>query len=185
MRKCRKCKTELPTAKLSNDWERKGFCGKDCAFSYKPTPKASTKPKPKKLKSIARLRDEAAILCQKMVKLKAADDNGMCKCWTCGVVKQWHEMQGGHFIERGKAATKIDETNIHPQCPQCNQWGMKNTTTVLAYRDAMAEYYGADYVDELIARSRHPVKHTREWIAEQTEYFKAQIANHEARLNVR
>jgi len=185
MRKCRKCKAELPTAKLSNDWERKGFCGKDCAFSYKPTPKAGTKPKAKKLKTIAKLHDEAAVLCQRMVKLKAADDDGMCVCWSCGRPGHWSEMQGGHFIERRRTATRCEETNIHPQHAGCNLWEMKNTTTVLAYRQTMVDYYGQDYVEELLRRSKQVFKPTREWIAQQAEYFTQQIAYHEKRLNVR
>lgn len=183
MRKCRACKLEIPSVKDSLPIEKNGFCSWDCKKKYKP-PVKDRKPKAK-VKSLAKLMDEAAVLCQKMVKLKAADSDGNCRCVTCGLVKPWHQMQGGHFIERGKKSTKIDETNIHPQCPQCNQWGMKSTTTVLAYRQSMIDYYGADYLDELILRSKQPFKPTREWIAAQVEYFKEQIDFHEKRLGIK
>jgi len=184
MRKCRHCKKEIPPVKLSDNWQRNGFCCKDCQYSYKPKPKSSTKPKAKKLKSIAKLRDEAAVVLQQMVRLKAATDAGYCECWTCRAVEPWNKMQGGHFIERGKAATKIMEENVHPQCPACNQWGMKNTTTVLAYRDAMIDMYGADFVDDMVRASKQPVKHTREWIAEQKAYFESQVTFHKKRLGI-
>lgn len=183
MRKCRHCKAELPTCKLSLPVQKSGFCSKDCQYTYKPPKK--DKPKKPKLKSIAQELDAAAVLCQRMVRIKAADDDGMCVCITCGVRKHWTEMQGGHFIERGKKATKIEETNIHTQCPQCNQWGMKSTSVVLAYRQAMVDYYGEGFVEDLIARSRQPFKPDRQWIAEQVEYFKEQIEFHEKRLGVR
>lgn len=183
MRKCRLCKKELPSIKLSIPIEKAGFCSFECKNKYKPAPKEK-KPKAK-LKSIAKLMDEAAVLCQRMVRLKAADSQGYCRCVTCRVTKPWNEMQGGHFIERGKKATKIDETNIHPQCSQCNQWGMKSTTTVLAYRQFMLDMYGADYLDELILRSKQPFKPSMEWIAEQVEYFKEQIDYNEKRLGIK
>lgn len=183
MRKCRSCKLELPSIKDSLPIEKGGFCSFDCKKKYKP--KAKDKKPKAKVRSLARLLDDAAVLCQRMVKLKAADSGGNCSCVTCGIVRPWHQMQGGHFIERGKKATKIDETNIHPQCPQCNQWGMKSTTTVLAYRQFMLEMYGEDYLDELLLRSKQPFKPTRDWIAEQVEYFKEQISFHEARLGIK
>ena len=59
--------------------------------------------KKKKTKSIAKLVDEAAVLLQLLVRLKAADDNGYVKCRTCDSVMHYKDgMQGGHFISRVK-----------------------------------------------------------------------------------
>ena len=42
--------------------------------------------------------EKAAVLLQRLVRLKAANENGYCTCVTCGVIKKWNdEMQGGHF----------------------------------------------------------------------------------------
>ena len=62
--------------------------------------------------SYARLVDEIAKKLQKLVRLKAADENGMVKCWTSGESRHWKEMQGGHFISRKHQRTKIMEENI-------------------------------------------------------------------------
>ena len=51
-------------------------------------------------RSTAKIIDDCAVLMQKLVRLKAADHNGFCKCVTCGIVKHWSVMQGAHFIER-------------------------------------------------------------------------------------
>lgn len=185
MRKCRHCKAELPPVKLSDKIEAKGFCSFAHADAYRRGRPTTPKPKKERLKSIAQELDAAAVLCQRMVRLKAADDDGMCVCWSCGKPGHWSEMQGGHFIERKRTATKIDEANIHPQHSHCNLWEMKKASTVLEYRRAMVDYYGEGFVNELIARSKQTFKPDRQWIAEQVEYFKEQIAFHEKRLGVR
>ena len=84
-------------------------------FTKKP------KSKPKKQKSVAKLRDEAAVLLQKLVRMKASDENGFATCVTCGKRQYYKEMDGGHFISRRWKATLLMEENIHPQCKGCNQ----------------------------------------------------------------
>jgi hypothetical protein len=115
-------------------------------------------------KSLAALRDECAVLLQKYVRMKAADHNGYCACWTCGKMEHWKDMQGGHFIERGKTATKLMEENVHPQCRGCNMYGMKKASVVLAYRAAMVDYYGEAFVSELESKANEVTKHSREYL---------------------
>ncbi len=107
--------------------------------------------------SYSRLVDEIAKKLQKIVRLKAADENGMVKCWTSGESKHWKEMQGGHFISRKHQRTKIMEENIHPQTPSQNLYGMKDSLTVLHYRQVMCEFYGKNYVQWLEAEARKPL----------------------------
>lgn len=115
-------------------------------------------------KSLAALRDECAVLLQKYVRMKAADHNGYCACWTCGKMEHWKEMQGEHFIERGKISTKLMEENVHPQCRGCNMYGMKKASVVLAYRAAMVDYYGETFVSELESKANEVTKHGREYL---------------------
>lgn len=185
MRKCRWCTVEIPSIKLSSPIERAGFCQFDCKTAHERAKAKRAKPKKPKVKTIARLLDEAAVLCQRMVRLKAADDNGICICWSCGKPGHWSEMQGGHFIERKKTATKAEEANIHPQHRGCNMYEMQKVSTMLAYRQSMVDYYGEGFVNELLARSKQTFKPTREWIAEQVAYFEEQIGFHEKRLGIR
>ena len=61
-------------------------------------------------KTLRALIDDVAKLLQKHVRLKAAvsaDKNGFIECVSCGKWYHWKNMQGGHWIERGKKATKI------------------------------------------------------------------------------
>ena len=80
---------------------------------------------------------------QKLVRLKAADKDGYCKCVTCGVVKHYKQMQGGHYYGRKEALVfKLWEENIHPQCPKCNWKGMNTTKVREQYRMYMEDMYG-------------------------------------------
>ena len=115
--------------------------------------KRKTKKK-SKLKTLPQLHNYAAELLQKLVRLKASDDNGYCSCVTCGITKRWNDgMQGGHFISRGKAPTKLMEENIHPQCAGCNKFGMQFRDVEKVYTLYMIDMYGRDEVDAMIVQS--------------------------------
>ncbi len=115
--------------------------------------------KKRKPKSKAKLIDECATLLQKLVRLKAADHQGFVKCVTCNKVARWQEMQGGHYIERGRLATKLLEENIHPQCQYCNAFGMANSTHCReTYRSYMIDMYGEEFHKQLLADSQKPKK---------------------------
>ena len=78
-------------------------CSLPCSIAYDKTKKKArkAKPKKKKTKTIGKLTDEAATLLQRLVRLKAADDNGYVSCVTCGVTKRFDDgMQGGQVGER-------------------------------------------------------------------------------------
>jgi hypothetical protein len=126
--------------------------------------------------SKAKLVDAIAIKMQKLVRLKAADENGMVKCWTSGAMVHWSEAQGGHFISRTHKRTKIIEENIHPQTAQQNLWGMKDSLTVLAYRRAMVEFYGEDFVTWLETEAKKPLDTPRAELEEMFLEVKAQVS---------
>jgi hypothetical protein len=117
--------------------------------------------KKKKLKSIPSLVKKASTLAQLWARLKDADSNGMVKCATCWKVGHYKEMQGGHFIERGKAATRLDQMNIHAQDPGCNLWGMKKASVILTYRQYLVERYGHEAILDLEERSKQVHKWNR------------------------
>lgn len=128
-----------------------------------------------KKKTIAQEVDAAAVLLQKLVRLKAADENGYCKCVTCGVSKHYKEMQGGHFISRRYTGTKIIEENVNPQCYGCNGPKAKDGTVTIAYTLYMTDMYGREYVDELQKIKHVPKKYTRDEIADIKKEFRDRI----------
>ncbi len=104
-----------------------------------------------KKKSIAKRVEEVAVLVQKYVRLKAADDQGYVQCVTCGIKRLWNDqMQGGHFIERSYLATKLLEENIHPQCSTCNgPFGGTPSGNLVQYTIFMEDTYGREFIQEL------------------------------------
>lgn len=118
-----------------------------------------------KKKTLRKLVDDLAVLLQKLVRVKAAvheGKNGLIKCVSCGTWGHYKEMQGGHWIERGKQSTKIIEEIINPQCPGCNGFGMKYSTLCReTYRKHMHEMHGEEQCDSWLRLSNQPAKHFR------------------------
>ncbi len=137
----------------------------------------------KKPPTIAQEVEKAAVLLQKLVRLKAANDNGYVTCVTCGVVNKWNDqMQGGHFFERSRLGTKLLVENVHPQCSGCNCFKMKTTSGVLDYRRYMVDMYGEKGVDELEALSRKIKKYSRPEVEDIKQDFREQIKYHTERI---
>ena len=140
------------------------------------------KPKPKKQKSVAKLREEAAVLLQKLVRMKAADENGFATCVTCGQRQHYKEMDGGHFISRTWKATKLIEENVHPQCKGCNKYASGKYDDYALY---MVDTYGIEMVRELNDKKRELCKQNRIELEEIKLELRARIREQEIRLNLR
>jgi NAD-dependent SIR2 family protein deacetylase len=134
-----------------------------------------------KTRTLNKLADDLAVAVQKHVRLKAADSMGFCQCVTCPKKKHWKEMQGGHFIERGKAHKTLEE-NIHPQCPYCNQYGMKRASVVLTYRRYMVDMYGEKFVTYLEESANDVVKRFRPDLVKEIKDLRARNRELEAGL---
>lgn len=105
-------------------------------------------------------RAKALKAMQKLVRLKAADDNGYCECVTCGAVAKWSEMDGGHYIPKSHSSYwALREENIHPQCKGCNGYGMKYGDAPQRYTLWMIDYYGRDFVDQMHKDKRKLAKY--------------------------
>jgi len=75
-------------------------------------------------------------------------------CITCGSPHYWsegHQINCGHFLPRGRKATRYDERNCHGQCVHCNKYKSGEWDV---YEQRMIELYGKEAVDELKQKSR-------------------------------
>ena len=129
-------------------------------------------------------RTKALETLQKLVRVKAADDNGYCTCVTCGKQDLWNSgMQGGHFIPKGSSSYwSLSEINIHPQCVSCNGFGMKYGTAAQQYTLYMIDMYGRDFVDEMEAKKRDQVKYYKKDYEEMIREWNEEIKEHLARI---
>lgn len=137
-----------------------------------------------KSKPINKVRDEAARLLQKLVRLKAADSGGMAQCVTCGCRKHWSKMHGGHWIPRGVQCLLLVEENIHPQCPGCNTFHMKHGIAPYQYYRYMVNMYGSAEVLSMLCKAEEnpPHKWDRKWLTEFIVNTREQIAEQLVRL---
>ena len=133
----------------------------------------------RKPKTVPKLKQEAATLLQKLVRMKYADDFGMCQCVTCNKVQHWKEMDGGHFVSRRHNATLLVEENIHPQCKGCNGY---NSGNIDSYSLFMIDTYGLDAMRELIDSKHQPRKFTARELEDLIAEYKARIKEQEQRL---
>lgn len=133
---------------------------------------------PKK-KTVGKLKQDAAKLLQKLVRMKYADDFGRCECVTCNRVQHWKEMDGGHFVSRGHNATLLVEENIHPQCKGCNGYKKGN---IDSYSLFMIDTYGLDAMRELIDSKHQPRKFTAIELEDLISEYKKRIKEQEQRL---
>ena len=128
---------------------------------------------------VGKEKQKAMTLMQKLVRMKASDDAGFCQCVTCGVVKHYKEMDGGHYISRKYNATCLMEENIHPQCKGCN--GFKNGN-MDAYALYMLDMYGREFLDELNQLKHSVRKFTTAELKEIQADLRKQIKDQEARI---
>ena len=128
-------------------------------------------------------RRKALDAIQKLARVSAADGNGYCECVSCGTLAHWSEMDGGHYIAKGHSSYwSLREENIHPQCKGCNGFGMKFGTAANEYTKWMIDYYGRDFVDEMEALKRQPVKFYKRDYEEMTKDFNERIKHHLNRI---
>ena len=80
------------------------------------------------------------------IRLKHSDENGYCKCITCGNIHFWREIHNGHYINRDVRITRFDERNCRPQCKSCNSY---NSGKIYLYRQRLVEIYGEEEINKL------------------------------------
>lgn len=87
----------------------------------------------------------------KYIRLRDADRNGICICFTCSYVNHWSKFDCGHGIPRQHKPTKFSEKNNHAQCKRCNgfQGGMREV-----YKQEMDKRYGAGTWDKMLLLSK-------------------------------
>lgn len=107
-------------------------------------------PKPKKVSKRSLIK-KADRLFSEVVRRHFATDSGYCCCVTCGVMKQWKEMDAGHFVARDFEAVRFDKRNVHPQCRQCNRF---RSGMGAQYARHILQHYGQEVFEELTTTKR-------------------------------
>lgn len=135
------------------------------------------------------LRAQCLEAIQKLARISAANSNGYAQCVSCdpSTHASWHhwkDMDGGHFIPKGSSGYwALEIENVHPQCKGCNGFGMKHGSAEAWYTMWMEDYYGKEFVQQMLRDKRKIKKLYAADYREMLADFKAQIKQHEDRLN--
>ena len=128
--------------------------------------------------TIPKLKNSVLTVFQKLRRLEDTGTRG-CRgsvpCCTCGVMKHWKEMDGGHFVPRGISSTAFDPRNVHAQCKGCNGFGHGEQARYLVF---LEQEYGREVADELMNRRGQLRKYTRVELQEMKKEYKKRIKEH-------
>lgn len=207
MRKCRRqsCRTPLPTAKLSDRWQAKGFCSCDCMAGHgmdKATKardrqdakqarearvtRAAERKQHRERKEAIKTRSEwindAQAVFNKFIRLR--DDLLPCICCNSwGKDEDWlvgGKWDAGHFLSRGGfPELRFEELNCHKQLKSCNagssKYARKGRTVSEGYRLNLINKIGLDKVEWL--ESHHEEKkYTIDDLKQIIAEYKARLA---------
>jgi len=70
--------------------------------------------------TVSSLKKKAWTLFSKYLRMKYANGNGYCACYTCGEVKHYKELQAGHLLDGRNNAILFEWNCVRPQCYRCN-----------------------------------------------------------------
>ena len=105
----------------------------------------------------------------KFIRLRDSDENGLCRCISCGKIHAWDDIDCGHFVNRRHMGTRFDEKNCNAQCRSCNSFDEGNPA---GYAKGLIEKYGAGVIDELLLKKALGRKWSQFEIDELAKYYR-------------
>ena len=128
--------------------------------------------KPKQKSDLQKMEDKLWDIFSVFIRLRDSDENGVCRCFTCGVIKHWTKGDCGHGIPRQHKATKFNEWNNHFQCKKCNgfEGGMRE-----AYEKAMDKKYGPGTWTKMLVASKQTVHFSAVLLKNNIEYYTQKV----------
>lgn len=111
----------------------------------------------------------------KYIRLRDANEKGICQCITCKRMLHYKSAHAGHF----QHGLHFREDNQHIQCPRCNLFLSGNLSKYTLY---MIDRYGRAKVDELMREKNKVHKYGIPYLRELREELKNKIKKLEIKL---
>jgi len=125
----------------------------------------------KKTKSRSQLVKELDAIFSRYIRLRDADDKGICSCITCWEKVHRKNIQNWHFITRWNYKYRWSENNCYAQCMPCNIYKSGN---YISYTLAMIWKYGEGIVREM-QEDKELIKVSTPEIREMIEKYKYEV----------
>lgn len=106
------------------------------------------------------------------IRMKNADQNGYCKCVSCGKMQKWVDVDAGHYVNRKFLSVRWNEINVQPQCRACNRFSEGN---IPEFGIALQEKYGEDIIKKLLVLKNQSTRFTQFEINIMTDHYKKKI----------
>ena len=103
---------------------------------------------------ITKLKAKLDKVFSQYIRLRGSQD-GFAKCFTCGKVKEWKQMQCGHYVSRRFMSLRWDDKNCQAQCGQCNIYKSGNMDV---FGRELQKKYGTDILKLLEIKKRNIMK---------------------------
>ena len=120
------------------------------------------------MKKSTNLKDKLDKVFSLYIRLRDADENGFCTCYTCGKVAHYKEMQNGHFWSRTHLSTRFNENNCKVQCVGCNIFKKGN---YIEYTKRLLKELGEEKFNELEQLKNSTVKISKSEYEQMIEHY--------------
>jgi len=180
VRKCRRqsCRTPLPTTKLSDKWQAKGFCTVDCMAGHgmdkaqearQRQHKAETKTRKDKIKTKTEWLTEAQAAVNAYVRIR---DRGK-PCVSCGKPDNGtYQRHASHYRSVGACSSlRFNLKNVYASCQQCNT---SKSGNLLEYRIRLKARYGESLVEWLESQNE-PKRYETDYLIRLRDVFRKRV----------
>ena len=106
------------------------------------------------------------------IRLKNADENGLYKCFACGKILHYKEMDCSHFINRRFYALRFNEINCQVTCRYCNRFCEGN---LAEFGINLQRKYGDQIIKKLVSMKHNYIKWTQFDIDTLEIYYKEKV----------
>lgn len=110
--------------------------------------------KKKKNETFADVKKRVWKVFSEYIRKRDADENGVCKCVTCGMFGHWSIMQAGHFVGGRTNSVLFNEDIVMAQCVHCNIFKRGNYQE---YTLHMIRKHGMKKVEKFL-KLKHEIK---------------------------
>lgn len=117
-----------------------------------------------------------------LIRLEAANQNGYCKCVSCGKLLPIKEIQAGHYHTRNNHLTRWDKRNVNPQCCTCNY---REEGSKYGYSKYMFEHYTVEELEELNRLAHTSVKFSIDALDAMSQQFLDEIRQLEKKKGIK